>query len=557
MHKHSAAQPKKSSLPAFLPWAAGLFAVLAGGAALVYYWRVFYSYGQYPFAHIPAAALTALVCGVLVCGLAAAWAVRRFVKSFCAKAAAAIFCVGLLFVFVNPPLQAPDEHSHFLRAYSMAQGHFDFDGARQYPDDVSALMASFGVAWTNAHDGSTIKARTETPMENPAPADTVSGECITEGYVRYAQLLQSGEAAALPKTTEPYLFVLLPLIPQAVGIAVARLLGYSALGALYGGRVANLLFYTFLCWAALKNCKRYRGVFLACMLLPLSLFLAASCSYDGMILGLYFFAASYYCKDEITDRDLWLFGIAYFVMCSAKINNVLWILLPLVLPKKAWRARLKKWQAALAVVGAFAVCNAALAAYVAAVRYNLPDIGRTILEADAMAQLQFMLQNPLRTAAVFLGTLYENDFFLFRMGVFGSTDLAIPVLNTLSALSLCLGAALSVHEKSSLTPRSAVGLFVLAAAYIVSVMAGLYLTYTPVAMVRVVGLQARYFLPAFLMLFVLLAALLSHVLEVKPAALSQRAQTLSLAACTLFGVYGALLLFQHYFVGPVTVSALG
>ena len=41
--------------------------------------------------------------------------------------------------------------------------------------------------------------------------------------------------------------------------------------------------------------------------------------------------------------------------------------------------------------------------------------------------------------------------------------------------------------------------------YTGGVLAAQYITYTPVAMVRVLGVQARYLLPAFLMLFVLLA----------------------------------------------------
>ena len=67
-------------------------------------------------------------------------------------------------------------------------------------------------------------------------------------------------------------------------------------------------------------------------------------------------------------------------------------------------------------------------------------------------------------------------------------------------------------KKCSLTPKSAVGLLGLAVFYVFGVMAAQYITYTPVGLPHVAGVQARYLLPAFLMLFVLAAALLSHVL---------------------------------------------
>lgn len=566
-------QPKKRrGLPPAAKWALALLAALGAAAALVYYWRVFYSYGQYPFAHIPAGVLTALLCGIAALSVGLAWALPRFVHSFSLRAAAAIFCVGLLFVFIDPPFQVPDEAQHYLRAYSISQGHFDFDATRTYPADVQALNKVFRIAWTSAHDGAAVKGRTDGRLENPTPADVVRGECISNHYVDYANLLAGEEKTvayygdpAKGSVTEPAQFTILPLLPQAAGIGLARLLGFTALGQLYGGRMANLLFYAFLCWAALKNCRRYRPVFLAVMLLPLSLFLAGSCSYDAMMLGLYFFAASYFCKDEITNRDIWLFAGCIALMCSSgKYNNLLWAVLPFVLPRRAWKTTFRKWQAAVVVLAAAVLLYGGMTLYnTIAITRNFDvfdasgEVVRTTAGADTKAQALFMLQNPLRTLAVFWGTLFENDFFVLQLGVLGNMDLSIPVLNGGSALVLLLGSALSVHQKSSLTPRSCFGLLGLAALYTGSVLAGLYVSYTPVGMVRVIGLQPRYFLPAFLMLFILLAALLSHVLAPSDSGRgTARAVELGLGVSVLFGLAGALLLFQYYFVGPVAIVPL-
>lgn len=87
---------------------------------------------------------------------------------------------------------------------------------------------------------------------------------------------------------EPVSFLILPFLPGAVGMALARLVGLGALGCLYGGRLGNLLAYTALCWLALRQTRRCRPVLLGVMLLPLSLFMGASLSYDATLLACYY-----------------------------------------------------------------------------------------------------------------------------------------------------------------------------------------------------------------------------------------------------------------------------
>ena len=68
-------------------------------------------------------------------------------------------------------------------------------------------------------------------------------------------------------------------------------------------------------------------------------------------------------------------------------------------------------------------------------------------------------------------------------------------------------------------------------------------------MVRIVGLQTRYFLPLWLLLALGVAALARRVLA--PHLTAARAEALALPLCGGYALVGALLLFQHYFIGPV------
>lgn len=536
-------------LPAWAGWLLGLAPVTALAVGLVYYWRVFYSFDR-----MAAGLFTLLACTVAWALYLAVFLAVRFGRSFAGRAAVCIFVCGALFCFANPPLQAPDETDHYLRSYAISLGRLDFDADRGYPEDVDRLLAAFPGAWVNAH---TSVGWGENSQGAEAPYDS-SGYALKQwgedGEVlsvadSFAQYL-SGEPAK-EKVTEPISLMILPFVPQALGMVLARLIGLGALGCLYAGRLANLACYTLLCWLALRGCRRYQPVFLGVMLLPLSLYMAASLSYDATLLGFYYLVASYYCRDEIRDRDVYAFFAAFVLMNVAKpYINLLWIVLPLILPRRAWKTRWKKWQVALAGLAGAVVVTRFIEWYGVAFRHNYGTIERMIEGVEQLPQLAFILSNPLRYIAVLFGTLYENEFFIGQLGVFGSLDLPIPLLNILCPAVLLFCAALSVHEKSSLRPLPAAGLGALGVVYIAGAMTAMYITYTPVGMVRVIGLQARYFLPVFLMLLVLVAALLSHVLEPK---LAGTGKALNVALVTAGGtaVLGAVLLFQHWFIGPV------
>ncbi len=529
---------------------AGYLALQICMVGLVYYWRVFYDYSGSAFK------LTALCCFIATALFAAIYFLASHVKTFATKAAGIIALCGIFFCFANPPLQAPDESVHYQRSYAISMGRFDFNYDRGYPSDVNAFLASFPGAWTNAI--TSYWAHTEPVTGDVIDAGSSANYPIKiKGSHREWMGLQFQQYSTLKHQAlegghEPVMFQVIPFLPQAMGMALARIFGADALGCLYAGRLMNLAVYTVLCWLALKNCKRYQTLFVAFMLLPLSLYLAASLSYDAMLLGLYYLTASYYCADEIKTKDVVVFLVAFVLMNAVKPwISLLWLVLPLVLPQKAWTTKIKKWQLALmGMAGALAI-TFFVEWYGRAMRLNYPEIGRMLGSevVNGGSQLAFVLQNIPRTIAVFLGTLYENNFYLGQLGVFGALDLELPLVQLMSIMVLMLATALAVHEKSSLTPRSALGLGILALCYIAAVMGALYITYTPVGMVRVLGVQARYMLPPFLMLFVLLAALLSHVLEPKLPQ-TTKAIHLELGVSCVVALASAVLLFQHYFIGP-------
>ena len=195
-------------------WLCGYPVALFCGAALVYDWRVIYALGE----GMPgsAAVLTAAVCGMASLLYLAAFLSAHFLRENPAlKTAAFIVLAGLLFVFANPPLQAPDEGEHFLRAYSIGGGNFLFDQQEDYPDDVDLLMHYFNGPVAHTQEGG-----------------------LAGGYRRYAQGLAEGATAPNAGTLVQQL---IPYVPQAAGVALGRLAGADAMTCMYLARIANLL----------------------------------------------------------------------------------------------------------------------------------------------------------------------------------------------------------------------------------------------------------------------------------------------------------------------------
>lgn len=538
-------------------WAFVLALCAVVGVVISYYWRVFYGLDPRGVSPLQVTGF----CVVLAMAAGAAALLLRRCKDFARRGAVCILLCGALFAFADPPMQTPDETDHYLRTYAISMGRFDFDAQRTYPEDVDELMAAFPGAWVNAHTSAGLGTDPDTHAEQPYNSaghalkqygKDGKVESIWDSFARYLTW-QSRDAAAKP-ATEPISFLILPFLPGALGMALARLLGFGALGCLYGGRLANLAAYTLLCYAALRSAKKCRPAFLAVMLLPMSLYMGASLSYDATLLASYYLMLALLTRPQWDARTAALYTAAcVFANGTKPYINLLWVLLPLVVVHKdAWKARLSRaWYTVGTLAGALLMTQI-VEQYGTLLRRNYGAIARqggtTVNGAE---QLLFVLKNPLRYIAVLLGTLYENDGFLGQLGLFGWKDMPIAFLNLTGPLVLLAAALLCTPAQNALGRRRTRWLGAFAAVYAVGAMTAMYITYTPVGMVRIVGLQTRYFLPVWLLLIVGVAALARRAL--KPALTAERGEALALPLCGWYAFAGAVLLFQHYFIGPVYV----
>ena len=152
----------------------------------------------------------------------AAWLISRL-GSLPARAAGCILAAGVLFCFANPPMQAPDEYNHYLRSYSISQGHLDFDADRQYPEDVCRLYQAFPGAWVSAHtsqgltqdDGDNTVAYSTGGYALKQRGEDGPVESVLDSFREYLTAEEEPEAVG-----EPILFMVLPFLPQALEMCI-------------------------------------------------------------------------------------------------------------------------------------------------------------------------------------------------------------------------------------------------------------------------------------------------------------------------------------------------
>lgn len=375
---------KKSSLPTVQQpaarWAFVLAVCASLGVVVSYYWRVFYGLDA---RGVSAAGVTGLCVGLAVLAGSAALALRR-VRDFAKKGAACILLCGVLFAFANPPMQTPDETDHYLRTYAISMGRFDFDAQRGYPEDVDELVAAFPGAWVNAHTSAGLGTDPDTHAEQPFNSAGYAlkqygkdgrVESIRDSFEQYLTWLYRDSVPQ--RVTEPVSFLIFPFLPGALGMALARLFGLGALGCLYGGRLVNLLAYTALCYAALRSAHKCRPAFLCIMLMPMSLYMGASLSYDATLLGCYYLMLALLTRDEWNDKTALFYALAcVFANGTKPYINLLWVVLPLILRKSEWKVRFSHAvYAVLTAAGALAL-TLGVEQYGTLLRHNYGAIAR-------------------------------------------------------------------------------------------------------------------------------------------------------------------------------------
>ncbi len=288
--------------------------------------------------------------------------------------------------------------------------------------------------------------------------------------------------------------------PAALGIMLSRGLGLSWTLTFMMGKFFNLVVYSLVFYYAIKRIKGGKMLIAAIGLIPTSVFMAATYSYDWWIIAFttlgfsYFFAILQEKEKAPATRDIVTAILAISVGSLAKPLYVV-LLFPILFAGKI--LNLSKKQKRLIVVLVF-TCGILLAAtFVAPFLITGPytDI-RAGGDVNGPEQLKFILGNPLRYIGILFGflkgylSLEQSASYIEVFAYLGAgTYFVLPLLTIWVMAFVNKG-----DKKDSLLPICLSGIFAIVM-LLMLIPTALYIEFTPVGSNTISGCQQRYLLP--------------------------------------------------------------
>lgn len=276
--------------------------------------------------------LCLLCAGLAVVSAAAAWMLLRSRLKLHQIFAVTVFWLGVMYSFVLPPLSAPDEVAHYISAYRLSSSLI---GAPVQNEDHQVLIRTEDVFIDDLpNDG------------DPDNATVVGARLMRSTYEElHARGLgttgESGLSASqqIPVSTTP-----LAYLPQAIGFALARLLGLGGFGLLYLGRLMNLLFFLCVGYAAIRRIPCGKEILFGISLFPMTLELVSSLSYDTYILALAYYLTAVCVDLAFAERQIRRTDVAEILLLAAmlapcKMVYSLLFGLCFLIPPKRWKKR--------------------------------------------------------------------------------------------------------------------------------------------------------------------------------------------------------------------------
>lgn len=429
---------------------------------------------------------------------------------------AAGLILGLLFLFVLPPLSAPDEISHYVSAYQLSSKILgmpsnapngrvllrpqdvwveDLDGVYEYePDEAGNLKVVLESSEGSRKLGDPldqsvyhlIRELAPDKQYEPGRAEALEGKMVGSMYP--------------PVTTTPVAYG-----PQALGMALVRAMDWGTLPLLYLGRLCNLVFFVFMTWLAMKRLPFGKEVLFGTALLPMTLHLSSSFSYDVMIMGcMFYFTAvclDLACKKERVEwKDVAVLALVMAAAGPCKMVYAVMMGLCLLIPVKKFGGWGRWFISAACVAGAWAGAMYLVNSQVI-VSYATETESYVQWAGESGYSLSLLIHQPMRLIKIFYQTLLwqAQHYHLTMIGAYlGNLDPVLDVPYVLMVLfTLCL-LALALRkpgESLVLTGGKRLWVFAVCAGCAAAVMLSMLIAWTPLSSRVINGVQGRYFLP--------------------------------------------------------------
>lgn len=243
-------------------------------------------------------------------------------------------------------------------------------------------------------------------------------------------------------------------LPGILGMTLGRLLQLPIMKTIYMGRFFSCAAYIGLCYFGIKKIPGNKGTLALIALLPISLHLGSSFSYDSLLLGGAIFFTGlvfllYEQKKEVSVTQLLLLVLSVLILTSGKGIYVIMLGMLVFIPAKVWGGKLKQ-KLYLTAFGSLSAIS-----FVANMGALLTKRGEVALENSSM-QTSIIWEKPIEFLFLAINTLISLVDIYFR-GLFGGYlgwfQFEVPVVVSIIAMILLLISTFYVSEQSVLIKK--------------------------------------------------------------------------------------------------------
>lgn len=446
-----------------------------------------------------------------------------------------IFGLGYMYVF--PAMSAPDEIAHFISAYKISNKML---GKQATVKDGHVIIRAQDL-WIEDVDGEYTFDKSKSEEEKVLiPEEGSHGKIISskleetsykvfygEGNIRGAdnyisfggKNYEKAQSLHAPVNTIPSVYFL-----PATGITVARIMGLNSVYLVLFGRIANLILFILFGTLGIYFLPKFKEFIFLVSLLPTTIELAASYSYDVVMISSMIFFVSYvfylaHEKKEFDIKDLVIVSfIAGLVLpCKMVYFPMLLMLFSIPLYKFKFRGKvdgkIKKENIAFFLASAVVVLLSwVFAMYLVnrstVVGYSTSNTSSLEWAGEESYTIGYLLHNKLKAVKLFYNTLllqleyYHKTMFGAYLGhaddVVGIPYIGFLVLN----IGMIFSVFGEAKEKQLLVKeRVLTGISIFFVIFLV--LLSMLIAWTPISSEFIEGVSGRYFIPVLLPLLMI------------------------------------------------------
>ena len=396
--------------------------------------------------------------------------------------------ICLFFLTTMPTFKNHDEYYHWLKAYEVSTGHL----MTPIEDGIQGSMMPKGVAEVMPKDWTTMDYREVKEILN-VKIDREDKEILN------------------PDTAAVYSFV--QYIPQATGIALARIFTDNAYLITYAGRIVNMIVAVALLYFAIKIIPFGKKLILIPAMIPIALEGFTSLSPDAMTISVSFLYIAYVLYlafstkvEKLQIKQKLILLIMSIIIALCKIVYIPLVGLLLIIPKEKFKDNSNKNKIInfIIIAGIAVVINLTWLAISS--RYLA-----TFREGDSKIQVLLALQHPIQFIQEFLYTCNINSGN-YILSLFGA-DLGWGELVRLYTiipycfLGIYLFTAVTDNNlKNKFKKYQIVWIVLVVLAITALIFASLYVQWTTIGSESILGVQGRYFLPIIPLVMLLIGS---------------------------------------------------